>query len=95
MFQGILAVSYGATMARFLPMLEEWPPDLETFWTPFKESSYSRDPVRISVHVSFFPILALLEIDFMAYRSSHKSNPSTSRFCTFPLCPMQLRKQSL
>ena len=55
----------------------------------FKEASYSRVPAEISLHVSIFPILVVLEIHFMVYRSSHKSNLSISRPCKFPLCPMK------
>ncbi len=35
------------------------------------EASYSRVPVGISLHVSIFPVLSVLEIHFMVYKSSH------------------------
>ncbi len=44
-----------------------------------EEACYSRFPVGISLHVSIFPTLAVLEIHFMAYRSSQKSNLSVIR----------------
>ncbi len=52
-----------------------------------KETSYSRVLEGITLHVGtgIFPILAVLEIDFMAYGSSHKSNLSISRPCKFQL----------
>ncbi len=59
-----------------------------------KEASYSRVPVGISLHVSIFPILAVLEIHFMAYSSSHKSNLSVSSPYKFALYPMKHRKLS-
>ncbi len=59
-----------------------------------KEACYSRFPVGISLHVSIRPILALLEINFMVYISSHKSKLSINRPCKFPLCSMEPRKIS-
>ncbi len=43
----------------------------EQFSFGFKEASYSRVPVGISLHVSIFPKIAVLDIHFMAYSSSH------------------------
>ncbi len=39
-----------------------------------KEACYSRVHVGISLHVSIFPVLAVLENHFTGFRSSHKSN---------------------
>ncbi len=52
----------------------------------FKEICYSRIPVEISLHVSIFPGLAVLEIHFMVFRSSYKiiSRPGKGDFLNFP-----------
>ena len=62
--------------------------------TFFKEACYSRVPVGISLHVSIFPILAMLQIHFMVFRSSHKSSLSICRPCKCLLYPMKPRKIS-
>ena len=64
------------------------------FMGPIKEACYRRVPVVISLHVSIFPVLAVLEIHSMVLRSSQKSNLFICRPCKFPLYPMKPRKQS-
>ncbi len=59
-----------------------------------KEACYSIVPVGISLDVSIFPILAVLQIHFMIFRRSHKSNLSICRPCKFLLYPMKPRKIS-
>ena len=59
-----------------------------------KEACYSRVPVGISLQIKGFPILAVLEICFIACRSSHGSNWSFGRPSKCPLWPLEPRKLS-
>ncbi len=59
-----------------------------------KEACYSRVPIGIPLHVSIFPILAVLKIHFMVFGSSPQSNLSICRPRKFPLYPMKPRKLS-
>ena len=60
----------------------------------FKEACYSKVPVGISSQINYFPMLTVLEISFIAYKSCHESNCSLSRNSKFPLWPLEPRKLS-
>ncbi len=59
-----------------------------------KEACYSRVSVGISLQIKGFPILAVLQICFIACRSSHGSNWSFGRPSKCPLWPLEPRKLS-
>ncbi len=54
-----------------------------------KEACYSRVPARIPLQINDFPMLTLLQICFIACRSSHESNGSLSRPSKCPLWPLE------